>query len=156
MQYKFFRISVNNSSEAEAELNRFLRGPRILAVHREFVTQGESSFWAVAVEYLFGEPPLEKTNPRRREKIDYKEVLEPGDFAVYARLRDWRKQTGDAEAVPVYTILTNEQMAEIARRRCSSLAALGEISGIGAGRLEKYGQQILDLLQLETPVNEAD
>jgi len=147
MQYNFFRIPVNNSTDAAAELNRFLRTARILAIHREFVTQGESSYWAVAVEYLTGEVPLEKRSQRRKEKLDYKELLNPEDFALYARLRDWRKQTGDTEAVPVYTILTNEQMAEIARRRCTTLAALGEISGIGAGRLEKYGQLILEFLK---------
>ena len=149
MQYTFFRISVNNSDESAAELNCFMKSQRILAIHREFVFQGESSFWAIAVEYLAGEPALAKSNPRRKEKVDYKEVLSPADFSVYARLRDWRKQTAEKDAVPVYTILTNEQMAEIARKRCPSKSALGEVSGIGAGRLVKFGEQILDLLAVE-------
>jgi ATP-dependent DNA helicase RecQ len=44
----------------------------------------------------------------------------------------------------VYNVFTNEQMAEMARRKTSSLAALGEISGVGAARLEKYGQAFVD------------
>ena len=147
MQFHFFRIPVNNNDVETEELNRFLSSSRVLAVHREFVLQGESSFWAVAVEYLAGDAAQEKTNFRRKEKIDYKEVLSPPDFAVYVHLRDWRKQIGEKEAVPVYTILTNEQMAEIVRRRCESKTALGGISGIGAGRLEKYGEQIIELLK---------
>ncbi|GAB6084357.1 hypothetical protein JCM30471_32710 [Desulfuromonas carbonis] len=51
-QWQFFRVPVNNGAEAASEFNRFLRGARVLAVHREFVVQGESSYWALAVEFL--------------------------------------------------------------------------------------------------------
>ena len=52
----------------------------------------------------------------------------------------------NADAVPVYTIFTNDQLAEMAKRRCSSLAALAEIDGVGQGRIEKYGQMVLAML----------
>ena len=44
-------------------------------------------------------------------KIDYKEVLNEVDFAVFARLRDLRKVISDKEAIPAYSIFTNEQLA---------------------------------------------
>ena len=49
----------------------------------------------------------------------------------------------ETAAVPVYTIFTNEQLAEITRRRCTTATALAEIEGIGPGRVENYGQEIL-------------
>ena len=39
IQFKFFVISVKICEEAEADLNRFIRSKRVLAVHRYFVQQ---------------------------------------------------------------------------------------------------------------------
>ena len=50
IQYRFFTIPLKATQEVETELNRFLRSQRILTVHREFVSQGENSFWTMAVE----------------------------------------------------------------------------------------------------------
>jgi len=146
-QWKFFRIPVNGPDDAEESFNRFLRSHRVLAVHREFVAQGECSYWALAVEHL---ADVVNTVPRkeniRREKPDYRQILSPDDFARFATLREWRKQSAQAVAVPVYTILTNEQMAEIARNNCRTKADLERIDGVGQGRIEKYGSEILALL----------
>lgn len=147
MQWQCFRVPVNNRDAAEEEFNRFLRGHRVLAVHREFVAQGESSYWALAVEYLPGEGGDDaRREAGKKEKVDYKELLSPEEFARFVRLREWRKAAAQAEAVPVYIILTNEQMAEIARADCRSLRQLGAIDGIGPGRLEKYGKGVLEVL----------
>jgi superfamily II DNA helicase RecQ len=147
MQWAFYRIPVNGESEAE-ELNRFLRTVRVLNCHREFVGQGNTSYWALAVEYLPGEAGSRgKRETGGAEKVDFKTVLSPDDFALFARLREWRKLVGTSEAVPVYTIFTNDQLAEIARRRPSSHAALGDIEGIGAGRVEKYGEAVLGVVR---------
>jgi hypothetical protein len=54
MQLKMFVIPIKNVSEAEAEMNGFLRGHRVLAVKKEFVADGENSFWTFCVEYLDG------------------------------------------------------------------------------------------------------
>ena len=49
MQWAFFRIPVTGGEEGDS-LNRFLRSVRVLNLHREFVGQGDASYWAVAVE----------------------------------------------------------------------------------------------------------
>jgi superfamily II DNA helicase RecQ len=40
-------------------------------------------------------------------------------------------------------VFTNEQLAEIARRRCAVPADLGKIDGIGAARVEKYSAAVV-------------
>lgn len=146
-QWKFFRIPVNGACQTEEEFNRFLRSRRVLAVHREFVVQGESSYWALAVEHLADTQHVPSgKDGSKREKIDYREVLSPDEFSRFARLREWRKQKGQVEAVPVYTILTNEQMADVIRSNCCTKADLAKIEGIGAGRLDRYGADLLSFL----------
>jgi len=54
--------------------------------------------------------------------------------------------------VPVYTILTNEQLAEMARRNVSARADLAAINGIGEVKLEKYGARFLAVDAPVTPV----
>ena len=57
MQLKLFILPVKNVTAAEAEMNAFLRGHRVLAVKKEFVPDGENSFWTFCVEHLEGTTP---------------------------------------------------------------------------------------------------
>jgi hypothetical protein len=45
MQLKLFILPVKNLDAAEAEMNAFLRSHRVLTVKKEFVADGENSFW---------------------------------------------------------------------------------------------------------------
>ena len=119
MQLKLFVLPLKNLAEAEAEMNAFLRSRRVLAVKKEFVPDGENSFWTFCVEYLDavrtgtgssglgGKPP----------KVDYKEVLKPEEFEVFSRLREWRKGVAEQEGVPVYAVLTNDLKGNTAINR---------------------------------------
>jgi superfamily II DNA helicase RecQ len=50
---------------------------------------------------------------------------------VFAKLRDLRKEISQMDAVPVYAIFTNEQLAQMVETRVTSSAGLGAIDGIG-------------------------
>ena len=158
LQYKFFTILVNDSGEAEAELNRFLRSVRVLALKLEFVVNDVNSFWSLAVEYL---PSLDQSAATEKSKtgknrIDYKEALSPEDFAVFAKLREWRKETAGQEAVPVYTIFSNEQLAQIASKRYTTKSGLREIEGVGDARIEKYGDAVIQIVSEHVNPNQKD
>jgi superfamily II DNA helicase RecQ len=81
-----------------------------------------------------------------RNKVDYRDVLSPEDFAVFAKLRELRKAIAQGEAVPVYTIFTNEQLAQMVQGRATTKAALEKIAGVGDARIEKYSGRVLELL----------
>lgn len=150
MPLKFFVVSVRDAASAEAELNAFLRSHRILSVDRRWVEEGDNSFWSICVDYL--EAKSNDAVPTARSskgKVDYKEVLSPEDFAVFAKLRELRKQIGSDEAVPVYTIFTNEQLAQIVQSRADSKSALRKIEGVGDAKIEKYGDRFLQLLSAQ-------
>jgi superfamily II DNA helicase RecQ len=148
MQMAFFAVPARGDSGLQESLNAFLRSHRVLTVHREFVGQGDNSFWALAVEYLEGATPTGSSGPSRSSKprVDYKEVLSPDDFAVFARLREWRKAAAEQEGIPVYAVLTNEQLAAIATNRPSSAAALKGVEGIGEAKAGKYGGGVLGVV----------
>jgi len=146
MPFAFFTVPVRDSSTAAEDLNRFIASHRIVSVDRRWVDVGLDSFWSICVDYLDGSQPKGST-PQLRGKVDYKEILKPEEFALFAKLRDWRKAVSQKEAVPVYTIFTNEQLAEMVRTRATTKAAIGKVEGIGEARIEKYGTAVLAILQ---------
>ena len=81
--------------------------------------------------------------------VDYKEVLSPEDFVIFARLRETRKELAKTEQVPAYAIFTNEQLAEMARIRPVSKNGFSKIVGVGESRIQKYGTQFLKILKEE-------
>jgi hypothetical protein len=52
MPFKFFIVPIQDSGNAEAELNAFLRSKKILSVDRRWVEEGASSFWSFCVDFL--------------------------------------------------------------------------------------------------------
>lgn len=153
MQVKVFTVPVGDGGQAEAEMNAFLRSHRVLAVAKEFVNDGPSSFWTFCAEYLEGEPAGRNRMGARGPKVDYREVLKPEEFAVFCRLREWRKKAAEKEGVPVYSVLTNEQLAEIVRGKVGSKADMKAIPGVGDARIEKYAEELLSEL-VRNPVPE--
>jgi superfamily II DNA helicase RecQ len=148
MAYRIFRVPNRNPSAAEAELNGFLRSHRVLSVDRRFVDDGERSFWTFCVDYLdtTGGPSMAAKGggSPNRSKVDYREVLSPADFSVFVKLREIRKQIAQEEAVPVYTVFTNEQLAQMVTSRATTKAALERLAGWGDAGIEKYGPRVVD------------
>jgi ribonuclease D len=147
MQYRFFVIPLKNPDEAVDDLNRFLRSSRVLSVQKEFVAQGDNSFWTLAVECLEVKPgrsgePAPAAEPAAK-RIDYKDVLSDADFAWFVKLRLWRKEIAAQVGLPVFAVLTNEQLAAIARLRPTTVAELQKVDGIGEGKSAKYGASLL-------------
>lgn len=151
IQFRLFTLSVSQAIEEEVNLNLFLRQNRVLTVHREFVQDQVNSHWSLLVEYLAGggTPLQTQGKETNKSRIDYKEVLSTQDFAVFVKLRDWRKQQAEESGVPVYTIFTNQQLAEIVTFRVTSKTQLREVDGVGDARLGKYADVILPILKQE-------
>jgi ATP-dependent DNA helicase RecQ len=63
--------------------------------------------------------------------------------ARFAALKAWRAEVARAHNLPAYVIFHDATLAAIAALAPSSLSDLQGISGIGASKLEKYGEEVL-------------
>jgi len=74
------------------------------------------------------------------------EDLTGEQLSLLDRLKAWRMDQARGQGVPPYVIFHDATLAEIARRTPRSRAALGAISGIGERKLDRYGDELLELL----------
>jgi ATP-dependent DNA helicase RecQ len=81
------------------------------------------------------------------------EVLPEAAAAVFERLRAWRAAAAREQGgVPAYVIFHDATLRQIAVQSPSTLAELATVNGVGETKLNRYGQQILDLLADASPV----
>jgi len=73
--------------------------------------------------------------------------LDPAAARLWERLRAWRAGIAKELGVPAYVVFHDATLAELARARPQSEAALGQISGVGTRKLERYGAALLELLR---------
>jgi ATP-dependent DNA helicase RecQ len=88
-------------------------------------------------------------NPRTRTRNDRNAAVEALDADVRARfesLRAWRRDRASEQHVPPYVIFQDRTLLEIARREPGSLAALGDIPGVGESKIARYGTDVLAAL----------
>ena len=91
MPMRTFMIPVTYGGEACDAMNHFTRHVRVLSTDRRFVELGLQSFWSILVDHLDIQPETVSEGPRPtkfRSKIDYREVLAPDVFALFAKLRE--------------------------------------------------------------------
>ncbi len=64
----------------------------------------------------------------------------------FNRLKAWRAEVAREHNLPAYVVFHDAALAEMARALPNDLDELGSISGVGAKKLEAYGEQILRAL----------
>ncbi len=69
--------------------------------------------------------------------------LSPSEEALFERLRVLRRRLAAAENVPAYVVFPDRTLMELARLRPATLDAMSAAHGVGARKLEKYGETIL-------------
>ncbi|MDP9183145.1 MAG: ATP-dependent DNA helicase UvrD2 [Actinomycetota bacterium] len=68
------------------------------------------------------------------------------DEKLFEALRSWRAERARELSQPAYCVFTDATLEAIAERKPGSVAALVEIPGIGAAKLEKFGEDVLALV----------
>jgi ATP-dependent DNA helicase RecQ len=71
----------------------------------------------------------------------------PVDADLSAQLRDWRLERARSDGVPAYVVATNACLDEVCRRLPGDTAQLAEVPGMGPARVERYGDDLLELVR---------
>ena len=91
-------------------------------------------------------PRGKTTRGGARPKADPALGLDAEGLERFEALKAWRSEVAKEHGLPAYVIFQNTTLAEMARVVPGDLDELGEISGVGAKKLEAYGREILRVL----------
>ncbi|NKY97450.1 ATP-dependent DNA helicase UvrD2 [Nocardiopsis alborubida] len=78
------------------------------------------------------------------------------DEALLERLREWRRACAQEQKVPAYVIFTDATLQAVAEQEPGSLTQLAAVSGVGAVKLDRYGEAVLALVAGADPAEVAD
>ncbi len=91
-----------------------------------------------------GKRRAEALRPDRR--ISPAPAAGPQTQTLFEALRAWRAAEAKAQAIPPYVIFHDTVLRDIAAVRPASMEELGQIKGVGASKLQRYGAAVLGIL----------
>ncbi len=146
MQIKLFTIPILQAEERNEELNKFLRTHKIADIEKQLVQSGSTAYWSFCIQYFTELTESRAENRADNVKIDYREKLSAEEFTIFSKLREIRKAMAIEDAVPVFRIFTDFELAEIARLEEPNANNIRSIKGIGDAKAEKFGIRLLSKL----------
>ena len=131
-------------------------------IHHGYLRQDVVAFSALKLEpearaVLLGEVELRFARPRVKPAGGPKRAkrstalgadgatLEglPIDEALFARLRELRRRLAAEQSVPAYVVFADRSLADMAARRPATPEEFLACHGVGAAKLERYGEEFL-------------
>jgi ATP-dependent DNA helicase RecQ len=140
------------SDKSEQEWTSIIRQ----LIHRGYLVQDIASYsvlklTSAARPLLRGEQRLELARPRIKAAAKKKAPAAaaahgPYDETLFEQLRTLRKQLADRQGVPPYIVFGDASLVQMARDKPLDEEQLLQISGVGQSKLDKYGQDFLDVI----------
>jgi len=96
---------------------------------------------------LPGVPPVSAAKGKK-DKAEKRDIADEAqvDEELWQRLRAWRREQAQAQEVPAFVIFHDATLRRIAALRPADLDELASIKGIGPSKLEKYGPEVLSIV----------
>jgi ATP-dependent DNA helicase RecQ len=111
---------------------------------------GGLSFGPAAKPILKGEQELTiAVPPPRRATRKQRVAADEADNPLFAALRAKRREIATETGVPPYVVFHDSTLRGIAEARPRTLHELGQIQGVGAAKLERYGSAMLAAVAAE-------
>lgn len=143
MNIKVFNIRLEKEffQSDQDRMNQFLDSVEVKLASTNFVTSGSKDFWSATVLYL---PKLRKQDKRDSRIVE--DDLSPNQLKTFNSLRQWRNELATQLNWSPFRICHNAHLVAIAKSKPKNIKELQEIPGFGKGKIEKYGEEIISIL----------
>jgi superfamily II DNA helicase RecQ len=143
---RYDRVSAQFDDTALRQL--IARGIEVIEVREHFFECEGDPAWAILITYrdAVDTAPMAMLRGDGLPRADIKEDLSADELARFEAIRGWRNARASRDGKPPYILLTNRQLAAVTKCNPNSLTALGEVQGIGDGKLQDFGREVLDIL----------
>ena len=155
------RITQNGHDKVSTfGIGKDLKGTEWKSIYRQLVAMGYlnidvDKFGALILTeksrpLLRGEVTLTLRKPKKssskKATTKKKTELRDIDQELFEELRQCRYTLSKKEGVPPYAIFHDKTLIEMTRKRPESLNEMALIAGVGEKKLDKFGQQFLDII----------
>jgi superfamily II DNA helicase RecQ len=147
-QFTSFFISPFGEKSVSDELNGFLKSHRIVNVEKRLIDGERGTGWVFLVEYGT-ETKAPQNTTQQQPRVDYREVLNEVEYAIFDKLRTIRKELSEKQGIPVYAVFSNEQLASMVKKQPKTAKELQSIAGIGEARVKQYGEAFIYFFKTE-------
>jgi superfamily II DNA helicase RecQ len=129
----------------DTPIRDFTQDKEVLQVRDHLLIRNEIPYLVLVIKYY---PFRKEAEGGQRFDVKqaanaWKKEIAESDFPLFNRLRDWRSERCKKEGIPPYLIFTNQQLALIVKKKPQSLSELVQIEGIGRGKSDRYGVDVL-------------
>ncbi|PAK96731.1 DNA helicase RecQ [Brevibacterium casei] len=73
-------------------------------------------------------------------------TLDTADSALFEALRAWRAEQAKEQSVPAYVVFPDATIYGIVEAKPRTVAELGQVSGVGLKKLDRYGPAVLEII----------
>jgi superfamily II DNA helicase RecQ len=91
------------------------------------------------------EPLDERTDSVPQQDVQ----LTPSEEVAYKALKVWRTKKASEEGYPAYAVANNAALKQMIKFRAKTTDDLGKIKAFGDKRAQRYGHEILEILQAQ-------
>ena len=140
MKVKLFtiRITKNELEIDQNSLNDFLETVNYKKSDTHFI-ESENSCWSVLVHY----EELDETKVFQTVQL---EDLSINEQTIFNHLKKWRSEKALENGLKSFMICHNSELINIAVKKPNSISQLKLIKGFGTVKAEKFGDDIISLL----------
>ncbi|KFC20499.1 HRDC domain-containing protein [Chryseobacterium sp. FH1] len=144
MKVKVFQIRISEEflTADQNAINDFLEENDVMNTNSKLI-EDEMNYWSVLISYQEkkSKPVSSKAVPISEEELSEEEMI------IYNKLKDWRSEKAKESQLPAYIIFHNAHLLSIAKQKPSNLEDLEQINGLGKSKTEKYGTEIIEVLE---------
>ena len=139
------RLDADKIAEDEKQLNTFLESVDFVKSDVHFV-ETKVNYWSVLVHFREKETGAKvESNAEEANKLS-EQTLSPQQKATYSALKEWRSELAQEKKLPSFTICHNSELLNIVFQEPKSMSDFKKIKGFGEIKTEKYGNDILNIL----------
>ena len=122
-------------------MNEFLDTVEVKLTSTNFVTTGTTDYWSAVVFY-----DIKKSTEKPKEEKPNFEDLSQHEKEIFMALKQWRNDMASDLGWSAFRICHNSHLMAIADAKPETLEELIQVKGFGEIRSEKYGEDILAIL----------
>ena len=122
-------------------MNDFLDTVEVKLTSTNFVTTGTTDYWSAIVFY----EPKVSLQKESKDKLSF-EDLSDKEKEIFSALKEWRNDFASNLGWSSFRVCHNSHLMAIAKNKPESLEDLAQIKSFGAIRTEKYGADIISVL----------